>query len=132
MADQASPNADLDAALQDWRQGDFALGVGGFLYANLSESNDPYDPAEVTEGIVGLVVISQSCDIVRSTGGRFFVAVCPLVKVAKEQVSAIHKGRIPYLTDVENTDEGVFADLSKVMSVHKNIVCTWKHKTGLV
>ena len=130
MIDQELPIADLDEPLKHWRQGDFALGVGGFLYASMAEGDNLFDAEETTDNIVGLAVISQTCDIVRRTGGRSFVAVCPLIKVPVEELSAIRKGRRPYFTDVENVDEDVFADLRRIMSVHKDILQTWERQAG--
>ena len=130
MTNRESPNAELDAALKHWRQGDYAMGVGGFLFAGPAEGSDPFDAEETTENVVGLVVISQSCDIVRTTGRRDFVAVCPLVEVPERDISAILKGRRPYLTDVENAGKARFADLRRIMSVHKNLLRTWVHQVG--
>ena len=130
MVDQGLRVVDLDKPLQNWRQGDFALDVGGFLFANTAEDDGLFDAEQTTENIVGLIVISQSCDIVRRTGGRFHLAVCPLIKVPSNEISAIQKGRRPYLTEVENAAKDVFADLRRVMSVHKNVVHTWKRQAG--
>lgn len=109
-----------DAPLEQWRQGDFALGVGGFLFAAPSDHDELYDPEEIVDGIVGLIVVSQSCDIVRRDGGRDFVAVCPLVERPSEEIAAIKKGYRPYLVEVEHTAENVFADLRRIMSVSKD------------
>lgn len=130
MVDQGLPIKDLDEPLKHWRQGDFALDVGGFLFAGIAEGDDPFDAEDITENIVGLVVISQTCDIVRCTSGRYYVAVCPLIKVTEQDLSAIRKGRRPYFTDIENTNKEVVADLRRVMSVHKNVLQTWEHQTG--
>lgn len=130
MTGQGLPTTNVDESLKLWRQGDFALDVGGFLFAGLTDDHDAFDAREVTENIVGLVVISQNCDIIRRTGGRFYIAVSPLVQVSAEEVAAAKKGRRPYLTSVENTAETVFADLSRVMSVHKDVVATWKRCAG--
>lgn len=130
MANHRLPGKDVDEPLKQWRQGDFALEVGGFLYAGNAEDNEPFQ-AEVTyDDIVGHIVISQTCDIVRRTGGRIFVAVCPLVKVNEQNLSEIRKGRRPYFTDVENTDEEVVADLRRVMSVDKDVLQTWERRSG--
>lgn len=126
---EASDVEDEDP-LSLWRQGDFALDVGGFLFAGSPEGNSAFEAEEHSEDIVGLVVISQSCDIIRRTGGRHYVAVCPLIKVDEEVLSAVKKGRRPYLTDVENADERVFADLRRIMSVDKEVVSTWNRKEG--
>lgn len=130
MIGQGSPRANDDESLKHWRQGDFALDVGGFLFASRAEGDNAFDASEATKNIVGLVLISQSCDIVRRTGGRHYVAVSPLIKVSGEELSAAKKGRRPYLTNIENAGEAVFADLSCVMSVHKDVVATWQKHTG--
>ena len=78
MSDGTPSTPNEDAPLEAWRQGDFASDAGGFLFAKPPSGDYPYDAKELTEGIVGLVIISQTCDIVRRTGGRHYVAVCPL------------------------------------------------------
>ncbi len=130
MANHSVPSKDVDEPLKHWCQGDFALEVGGFLYAGIAEGIEPFQAEDTTEGIVGHIVISQTCDIVRCTGGRDFVAVCPLIEVNEQKLSEIRKGRRPYLTDVENTDEEVVADLSRVMSIEKDVLQTWERQSG--
>ena len=66
--------------LAQWRQGDFALDVGGFLYARVSQSGEAYDVSEDITGVCGLIAISQSCDIVRETGGRHYSPSVLLLK----------------------------------------------------
>ncbi len=130
MISQGAPIADSNEPLKRWRQGDFTLDAGNFLYANIAEGGNLFDAEEISDGIVGLVVISQTCDIVRRTGGRYFVAVCPLIKVPEKRLPDARKGRLPYLTDVGNVDEDVFADLRRIMSVHKDLLQTWKRCPG--
>lgn len=119
-----------DEPLLEWKQGDFALNVGGFLFANTSASGEHFDAEEDESNIVGLIVISQTCDIVRRTGGRHFVSVCALTKRPDTEVREVMSGRRPYFAVVENTGETVFADLRKVMSVSKDLVRTWERKEG--
>ncbi len=116
--------------LAQWHQGDFALDVGGFLYARVSQSGEAYDVSEDITGVCGLIAISQSCDIVRETGGRHYVAFCPLVEVEGDTASDIKKGRRPYFAHVQNTEENIFADLRRVMSVEKKLVRTWERCCG--
>lgn len=130
MVDKGLQIKNSDEPLKLWRQGDFALEVGGFLFAGIAEGNELFDAQEITDNVVGLIAISQTCDIVRRTGGRNYVAVCPLIKVSKQELSDIRKGKRPYLTDVENTDEDVVADLRRVMSVHKDVIQTWERHPG--
>ena len=130
MIEQGKQTIDSDDPLKDWRQGDFALDVGGFLYASPADDDNKFGASEITKNIVGLIVISQTCDIVRRTGGRHYLSVSPLVEKNEEELSEILTGRRPYLADVENAGRLVFADLSRVMSVHKDVVKTWKRKEG--
>lgn len=62
MAESEPP--DQESILRAWRQGDFAAGVGPFIYGDLSSDPDETgleayfdetDPA-------GFVVVSQTCD----------------------------------------------------------------------
>ena len=128
-AGSSSPQDD-DELLQEWRQGDFALDVGGFVFAKSPTGDFPFDIEEKTDGIIGLVVISQTCDIVRRTGGRHYVTVCPLIEVPQTEAAAIRKGKRPYLTDVGNASDRAFADLRRIMSVHKDLAATWKRQEG--
>ena len=125
-----------DEPLRHWRQGDFALDVGGFLYAKekeTAEGEHHFDAAEEREETckaVGLIVITQTCDIIRREGGKNFVSVCPLVQRDDKEVKEIKKGYRPYFADVENIGDNVFADLRRVMSVSKDLLRTWKRHDG--
>ena len=130
MSENAPSTTDEDAPLKDWRQGDFALGVGGFVFAAMPDGSEVFDPGEENEGVLGLVAISQTCDIVRRSGGRHYVAVCPLVEIEEGQIAAIRKGRKPYLTDIENAPDNAFADLRRVMSVDKDLLRKWDRQDG--
>lgn len=130
MINQELPDANTEKSLTQWHQGDFALGVGGFLFAGLAEGDELFDAEETTDNVIGLVAISQTCDIVRRTGGRDFVTVCPMVDVPAAQLTDVQKGRKPYFADIEHAGRTVFADLRRVMSVHKDLVKTWKRQTG--
>ncbi|MDE0367234.1 MAG: hypothetical protein OXP09_16880 [Gammaproteobacteria bacterium] len=128
MADEEQSAS--DDALRQWRQGDFALDVGGFLLAGVPGGDDAFDAREQTEGVLGLVAISQTCDIVRRTGGRHYLTVCPLIRVCDRQLPDVRRGRRPYFAEVETTEENVFADLRRVMTVEKNLVAQWKRQDG--
>ena len=86
---------------------------------------------EEKEDILGLVAISQTCDIVRRTGGRHFVAMCPLIEIDDQTRKLINKGRTPYLAVLENSDPNHVVDLRRVMSVSKDLVRTWDRIEGL-
>lgn len=130
MTDRGHRISTEDDALKSWRQGDFAVDVGGFLFAGPAENEDAFEAEEHLEKIVGLIAISQSCDIVRRTGRRDHVTVCPLIQVDADELAAIRSGRRPYLTTVENTHETIVADLRRIMSVDKDLVRKWDRQEG--
>lgn len=80
---------EVDAALKKWCQGDFVLGEQWFVYridpqrplteASLDPGAEGSDLVEIE--IRGFVVVTQTCDIVRSCSSRPFVEVVPLVEV---------------------------------------------------
>ena len=125
-----NPHTNDDTPLEAWCQGDFAREVGGFLFATKAEAANPYDAKEQIENINGLVAISQTCDIVRRTGERHYVTMCPLITVADKDIKPIKKGLRPYLTDITNANENEFADLRQIMSVDKDLVRTWDRTNG--
>lgn len=129
-SDQETSASEDSGLTASWRQGDFATNVGGFLFAVQSNGKEHFDAEEQTRDIVGMVVISQTCDIVRDTGGRHYVAVCPLIEVATNELNLVRKGRRPYLIDVENAAETAFADLRRVMSVDKRLLRSWNRRVG--
>lgn len=130
MCDEMKKDETLLDPIQNWRQGDFTLDGGGFFFGNSSDQGEPFDVILQTEGVVGLIVISQTCEIVQLSGGRHYVAVCPLIEVDEKEIVSTEKGMRPYLAFVENTDKNVFADLRRLMSIHKNLLAQWKRTAG--
>jgi hypothetical protein len=131
----------IDAALSEWRQGDVAAEEDWFIHA--ADPNLPLTPesaASETDGIQsiiseveGLVVISQSCDIVRPCSDRRFVEVSPLVKVSEPLVHEIERGRRPAYAIVPAVrDRRLVADLDRVMTVEKAVVASWKRIPGCI
>jgi hypothetical protein len=129
----------IDAALTDWRQGDLALEEPWFVHVG-----DPSAPlSEVAaqadaEGIqalqseaVGLVIITQTCDIVRNCTERPYIEVAPLVRVSAEHLHEVRRGRRPaHATLPALVQSSLVADLDRVMTVEKSIVASWKRTAG--
>jgi hypothetical protein len=128
-AEEAATEAAAER-LAKWRQGDFALGVGGFLFGETSEA-EPYDAHIGDDDVAGLVVISQTCDVVRLSDDRRWVAVSPLVERDADYWSAIANGRYPSLVSLEHPPkEGMFVDLARIMSVAKPLLANWERREG--
>jgi len=130
----------IDKALQDWRQGDCVLGEHWLLFrldvgAPITEEARvaAAEGADAGEAEVrGLMLLTQTCDIVRSCRDRPFVEVCPLVEVDNDKLDEIRKGRRPnyaYIPGIaDNT--GLVGDLDRLMTVEKAVVAGWDRVTG--
>ena len=92
-------------------------------------AKEDFDLAEAE--VRGLVVISQTCDIVRGCADRPFVEVCPLVVVDERMLRDIQRGRRPsygYIPGV--ADELLVADLDRVMTIEKAVLADWERVPG--
>lgn len=131
MTEEKSASELIAEKLLKWRQGDYALGVGGFLFADVPEEGDAFDARLADDEVAGLVVVSQTCDIIRLTDDKRFVAVCPLVSRESKHWKEIASGRFPSLTTLEHApSEGVFVDLARIMSVSKPLLASWDRQDG--
>lgn len=125
--------------LKEWRQGDFVLGEQWFI-----QRFDPQRPltsdskgaatagSDLTEVEVrGFVVVTQTCDIVRSCFSRPFVEVVPLVQVNEQDLYDIQRGRRPQYAFIPGAAKhNLVADLDRVMTLEKAVVAGWENKSG--
>ena len=137
----------VDAALQDWRQGDVVLGELDFVY--MADLATPLTPeaaamaseeggsssgstlAAVGQSVPGLVVVSQSCDIVRSCERKPYVEVAPLMLVDDEALELARLGRtvaVAYIPAI--ADRKLVADLERVQTLEKTVVAQWNRLAG--
>ena len=140
----------IDRALQAWRQGDVSLDAGlEFLhFADLSRPHSPAStqiaeelahdreaieagPTPVLDAVRGVVMLSQTCDVVRGCRNRPFVEVAPLIEVPGRWVEEIRRLKRPAFAYVPATvGERLVADLDRTMTVEKAIVAGWTHISG--
>lgn len=129
----------IDQALQAWRQGDCVVGEHWFLFRIDADSpltedgaaaaSEEVDSAEAE--VVGFMVATQTCDIVRSCRGRPFIEVCPLVDVDEGALHEIERGRRPNYAFVAGVSgQLLVADLDRVMTVEKSVVADWERVEG--
>ena len=132
-------NVSVDAVLAAWRQGDSVVGDHWFVHRVAPEhpltaeataaAKEDVDVAEVQ--VSGLVVVSQTCDVVRPSAERPYVEVAPLVAVDAGELRGIERGRRPRYAFVPGLrDEHLVADLDRIMTVEKAVVAAWTRLVG--
>jgi hypothetical protein len=149
VSEQDSPDKErIDRALGQWRQGDVTLDAGTFL-VHLADKRTPLaevardavenglvpdgeDVFEVLSPVKGLVVVSQSCDIVRECSRSECVEVSPLIFVEDdrmfEDIRKRRRTRYAYLPGL--ADRKLVADLERTMTVEKAVVADWSRLPG--
>ena len=129
----------IDAALEFWRQGDFVLGPLGFIVRfnpdiplSPGDRIDASDSDLYEEDVEGLVILTQTCDVVRKSRDRPFVEVGPLVRVGDDAfLQTIRKGSSPrYAYVPAAAPRMLVADLDRAMTVEKSLLATWKREIG--
>jgi hypothetical protein len=102
---------------------------------------EPWVPplaAEAGEGISivqatveGTVLLTQTCDIVRSCLRRPFIEVAPLVRVEEGFAHEVERGYWPRYASISALrTQRLVADLDRVMTVEKSIVAVWTRTPG--
>lgn len=130
---------EIDAALRSWQQGDCFLGEMWFAWRFVPPSPisdqavksfaEYPDIDIVEEQVPGLVIVTQTCDIVRSCMTRPFLEVCPLVHMP--DLSNVQRGRQPryaYLSGLR--EKGLVVDLDRVMVIEKPLVMQHERVRG--
>ena len=140
----------INQALQAWRQGDISLDTG-LEFLHFADLSRPHSAAsaqvaealsndgEAIEGratpvldeVRGVVMLSQTCDIVRGCRTRPFVEVAPLVEVDELCVEEVRRLKRPAFAYVPTTvDEHLIADLDRTMTVEKAVITGWTRIPG--
>ncbi len=132
---KAEIKRDIVQYLADWQQGDFSLECGGLVFRDVAGIDD--DTGEETdiccdEAVLGFVVISQTCDVIRDPANTSlkYVSVCPLVEIDFEGLSSVEKGKVPRFGLIANTPDNVVVDFSRTMSVSKELLVSWEKQRG--
>jgi len=138
----------IDKELRHWRQGDVSLGYN-LEFMHLADLSRPHSPASVAaaadrrdemraygmtpvlEEVEGVVMLTQTCDIVRPCIERPYVEIAPLVKLGGEIVEQIRRLKRPSFAYIPATaGDGLVADLDRVMTVEKAVVAGWGRTPG--
>lgn len=130
----------IDEILRAWRQGDCVLGEHWFVHridpsvALTAASHDAVDSGVdlVETPVAGLVVVTQTCDVVRSCRDRPYLEVCPLVEADQDLLGSVQaSGRPGYAFLPLLAGHGLVADLDRVMTIEKSVAARWQRVPGL-
>lgn len=150
----ALDEAQINAALDQWRQGDVVLGAS-FDFLHMADLAYPLSPAAkalvhylssnaepIPEGptaltdaeVEGYIVLTQTCDLVRDCKDRPFAEICPLIKApTAEFYEQVRKSRRPSFATVPAMNASLLiADLDRVMTVEKSLVARWQRVPGCI
>lgn len=127
--------AEIDACMKAWRQGDVILSAAT-PFLHLADLRRPMTPGssklalEGNEGIwhvsvdvLGLVVVTQTCDLIRSCADRPYVEVSPLAEINANDIANVQRFRVPRYLPLRGLErEDLAADLDRVMTVEKGLL----------
>jgi hypothetical protein len=138
LTDISEEASKINAALQEWRQGDFALEEKWFVHSvdpslplTLESSQVEGEIQSITSEVEGLVIVTQSCDVVRSCIKRPFIEVSPLVKVTTDNLLEIKKMKWPAYAFIPAAEKlNLVAHIDRTMTVEKSVVSGWKRTQG--
>lgn len=138
----------INAAMANWRQGDFFLSEDLF-FIHLADLARPLTPEAdeiaseriatgdtlevegVASAVIGYVVITQTCDIVRDCNSRSYVELCPLVEVKPAIVKETRLLRRPAFAFVPGaSDKNLVADLDRIVTVEKSFLSNFGCTAG--
>lgn len=130
---------EVDTILQEWCQGDYVLGEHWFVHRfnpqrSLTQDSENYaqEETDILESEVrGFVVVTQTCDIVRTCTSRPFIEVVPLVEVDEPSLREVQKSRRPQYAYIPGAAGlKLVADLDRVMTVEKPVLAEWERQSG--
>lgn len=141
---------EINQSLKSWRQGDVCLD-DGLKFFHIADLSKPHSNAsiQVTDSLLssemhvenettpvwqkvpGIVVLSQTCDIIRECRKYPYIQVAPLLKVERQWVQEIRLLKRPLFAYVPSTaDKNLVADLDRTMTIEKAIVYGFKRIPG--
>src|SRR5690349_11745928 len=120
----------VDEAMKRWRQGDVAAAQSFSHVADLrrpvTSASEELSRSRLSSGntqvristeVESLVILTQTCDIVRSSADRPYIEVCPLIRVDPSIATAAAAGERPSYAALPALGDNAVADLDRVMTV---------------
>ena len=121
-----APAAHWEEQIRQWRQGDFTQDARQILLAS-DFQNDEFKA--IPDDAEGLVVLSQTCDVVNAS--REWVVVAPIVEPEEAQRPNIKRGTTLAYARLDGLPENLAVDLGRMATIHKSVLARFKRKAGL-
>ena len=77
-----------------------------------------------------MVVVTQTCDVVRSCADRPFVQLSPLIHLEGDAAGQARRGMRPRYAAVPAIGEGAFADLDRIVTLEKSLLAGASRRPG--
>lgn len=134
--------ARVDAQLDRWRQGDVArpgvnVHIGNVAVPLVVEDRDALEEDRaggalraILSEVDAVAIVSQTCDVVRSSAKRPFVKVSPVVTLSGEVLANASAGRVPRYAGLPGLGDDVFADLDRCTTITKSTLAGMDHERG--
>jgi hypothetical protein len=114
--------------LDEWRQGDLAFEAIKLPIVALDGQEPLWQEIVAAHGVV---VISQSCDIIRDVELRPYIQVAGLVPATDGEIAKAIRKETPSRIHLDCLlKRNLLIDLDAVATVHKSVVATWKRTAG--
>ena len=79
-----------------------------------------------------VVVLTQTCDIVRPSDKRPYLQVAPLIKISDAITAKRYaEGETPQYVAVPEAGAAAFADLDRIMTLNKRLIAECRHRPGV-
>lgn len=115
--------------LKDWRQGDFILAP--FSLPVVVARSGEQSSIKRLRAEHGIVIVSQTCDVVKDTENCPYVQVAPLIRVDSDEVPHILRGKRPRLIIVPGLlGMGLAIDLDACATVSKEAIASEQRVCG--
>lgn len=134
----------VDSAMKaEWAQGD-VIRAAQFVHLGdpgnpgtptaqaAADAGMPLEPQGLLTRVQGLVVVSQTCDIVaKAMSEAPFVQCAVLVELPEQVAKAARRGDRPRFVHVPQLGDPWFADLDQIVTIEKAMLCGTPHEQGV-
>ena len=101
------------------------------LASERTATGDALDVEGVASAVIGYVVITQTCDIVRDCKSRSYIELCPLVEVNSSVAKEVRLLRRPAFAFVPGAaEQNLVADLDRIITVEKAFLSKFERVSG--